>query len=102
MIRRPPRSTLFPYTTLFRSRRLEGPLVELLLGHAEPAPVWIRLVHPDAQVVIRLVGEVEAGMAGDAVGLVLVVEQVHPAHRRLAQGALVARLVQVVDRKSVG
>src|SRR5438105_12543394 len=27
MIRRPPRSTLFPYTTLFRSRKLE---VELL------------------------------------------------------------------------
>src|SRR3989442_3936496 len=24
MIRRPPRSTLFPYTTLFRSRRREG------------------------------------------------------------------------------
>src|SRR3712207_7536221 len=24
MIRRPPRSTLFPYTTLFRSLRLEG------------------------------------------------------------------------------
>src|SRR3712207_7293150 len=24
MIRRPPRSTLFPYTTLFRSRRSEG------------------------------------------------------------------------------
>src|SRR2546429_6547202 len=29
MIRRPPRSTLFPYTTLFRSR--SGPLVEM--GH---------------------------------------------------------------------
>src|SRR2546430_5438860 len=25
MIRRPPRSTLFPYTTLFRSERGEGP-----------------------------------------------------------------------------
>src|SRR3712207_8926351 len=25
MIRRPPRSTLFPYTTLFRSRRAEQP-----------------------------------------------------------------------------
>src|SRR2546426_3950544 len=25
MIRRPPRSTLFPYTTLFRSRRVEAP-----------------------------------------------------------------------------
>src|SRR5574337_1056214 len=30
MIRRPPRSTLFPYTTLFRSRG-ERPLVELYL-----------------------------------------------------------------------
>src|SRR5258708_31677939 len=30
MIRRPPRSTLFPYTTLFRSnRRPEGPLARL-------------------------------------------------------------------------
>src|SRR3989454_4487747 len=27
MIRRPPRSTLFPYTTLFRSRRRGGPRV---------------------------------------------------------------------------
>src|SRR3712207_8935242 len=26
MIRRPPRSTLFPYTTLFRSRRVRGGL----------------------------------------------------------------------------
>src|SRR2546430_7790236 len=26
MIRRPPRSTLFPYTTLFRSLLLDGPL----------------------------------------------------------------------------
>src|SRR5438552_12994795 len=26
MFRRPPRSTLFPYTTLFRSRRDEGPV----------------------------------------------------------------------------
>src|SRR5438270_9417998 len=28
MIRRPPRSTLFPYTTLFRSRRYPGPPVD--------------------------------------------------------------------------
>src|SRR3989454_4794887 len=32
MIRRPPRSTLFPYTTLFRSRRLEVDLRELRLA----------------------------------------------------------------------
>src|SRR2546429_6590468 len=30
MIRRPPRSTLFPYTTLFRSHRLEEPPVGVL------------------------------------------------------------------------
>src|SRR2546422_3658092 len=28
MIRRPPRSTLFPYTTLFRSQALRGPFDE--------------------------------------------------------------------------
>src|SRR2546430_6707949 len=33
MIRRPPRSTLFPYTTLFRSRHTTGPFrLELLPG----------------------------------------------------------------------
>src|SRR2546423_4984859 len=35
MIRRPPRSTLFPYTTLFRSTRLGRPL---LPGWATPHP----------------------------------------------------------------
>src|SRR2546422_1541217 len=43
MIRRPPRSTLFPYTTLFRSRRDDGVLEADLLGlvafHAEHAGV---------------------------------------------------------------
>src|ERR1022692_5054437 len=33
MIRRPPRSTLFPYTTLFRSVRTPH-------GYAGPAPRW--------------------------------------------------------------
>src|SRR3982750_5008398 len=32
MIRRPPRSTLFPYTTLFRSA-VDQPRAELLMGH---------------------------------------------------------------------
>src|SRR2546426_5509355 len=38
MIRRPPRSTLFPYTTLFRSPR------DLM---AVPAPRFVRLAAPD-------------------------------------------------------
>src|SRR2546422_8207305 len=38
MIRRPPRSTLFPYTTLFRSPNGSGKstLVKLLLGQLAP------------------------------------------------------------------
>src|SRR5436309_10651101 len=37
MVRRPPRSTLFPYTTLFRSRLRPG---------ADPQPAAARLGHP--------------------------------------------------------
>src|SRR3712207_7539472 len=37
MIRRPPRSTLFPYTTLFRS----GGAVRAVLGHAVAVPVAV-------------------------------------------------------------
>src|SRR2546430_11884214 len=32
MIRRPPRSTLFPYTTLFRSHETNNPLTSVLLN----------------------------------------------------------------------
>src|SRR2546427_7004054 len=39
MIRRPPRSTLFPYTTLFRSRSpLHGPAMQSPLSRANEAP----------------------------------------------------------------
>src|SRR3712207_6888575 len=40
MIRRPPRSTLFPYTTLFRSRR--GPLLRDRARVRHPAPAGRR------------------------------------------------------------
>src|SRR3712207_7320435 len=45
MIRRPPRSTLFPYTTLFRSRAQlrQGPLP----GREQIQPVQQQLVEPD-------------------------------------------------------
>src|SRR2546430_13576497 len=42
MIRRPPRSTLFPYTTLFRS--LKTLKRDLELGKALPAPTKTRLL----------------------------------------------------------
>src|SRR2546430_5389175 len=37
MIRRPPRSTLFPYTTLFRSRRVSGRSATTDITHDDPA-----------------------------------------------------------------
>src|SRR2546427_2560730 len=42
MIRRPPRSTLFPYTTLFRSRRTQGEPSEQRHGEHEAVE---RIVH---------------------------------------------------------
>src|SRR5688572_33306162 len=45
MIRRPPRSTLFPYTTLFRSDRLRG-LEPVALGAAAGAPGPGRALRP--------------------------------------------------------
>src|SRR3712207_8627448 len=53
MIRRPPRSTLFPYTTLFRSAveqvRAEAPvggdLVDVAVGRGDDADVDLHLAH---------------------------------------------------------
>src|SRR2546422_6819928 len=53
MIRRPPRSTLFPYTTLFRSREqvAQEPQRPLAVMHV-PRPV----LHPQQLPALRLVG----------------------------------------------
>src|SRR2546430_3123880 len=44
MIRRPPRSTLFPYTTLFRSLPPRQFDPSLLLSPADFASIWFRVV----------------------------------------------------------
>src|SRR5438034_5056604 len=62
MIRRPPRSTLFPYTTLFRSRR------RTLLVHVEHAVVAVRRagVHaPLAQPQLQVRGVVSTDVDRD-------------------------------------
>src|SRR3712207_8571292 len=40
MIRRPPRSTLFPYTTLFRSRELGDRVYHVLFNDLDPPDIW--------------------------------------------------------------
>src|SRR3712207_7700009 len=62
MIRRPPRSTLFPYTTLFRSleRRVDlGELVHAQAGEVGDVadPDDVEALHPQGAVVL----EVDAG-----------------------------------------
>src|SRR3712207_8598267 len=70
MIRRPPRSTLFPYTTLFRSRLVVRGVVDVVVE--VPAPVVV---------------DVAVGVVVDAVGL-------------LAAAGLPRVDVGVLDRKS--
>src|SRR3712207_8974103 len=77
MIRRPPRSTLFPYTTLFRSRDRRPQLLQDVI----PLGIDRRLVsaenvavhrprHPGRPVVVRKVDEVGVHMAELAHGVV--------------------------------
>src|SRR3712207_8410666 len=60
MIRRPPRSTLFPYTTLFRSGVAvdEQPVVPVLVADDPRGLVQLRVVLPQVPAEVRgLVGE---------------------------------------------
>src|SRR3712207_8402985 len=58
MIRRPPRSTLFPYTTLFRSRGLEPIEVATAIRNALEAnrPRTRQIIGRDAKVMARAAG----------------------------------------------
>src|SRR3712207_7752787 len=54
MIRRPPRSTLFPYTTLFRSRLAGGVRHdELGADHRQPAGLLLEAVEAGAEALLR-------------------------------------------------
>src|SRR3712207_8189237 len=50
MIRRPPRATLFPYTTLFRSQLLLGLEALVHPRHRVPDPLDLRVGRRDARV----------------------------------------------------
>src|SRR2546422_7993809 len=53
MIRRPPRSTLFPYTTLFRSKLPDCRVHELFEERVRAHPDALAAVHGDRQLTYR-------------------------------------------------
>jgi len=91
MIRRPPRSTLFPYTTLFRS---ETPIVltnTLSVGTAVEAVVRWTLAQPgneNVRSVNALVGETNDGTLNDIRGLHVTGEHVRAAITGARSGAV--------------
>src|SRR2546430_13404734 len=100
MIRRPPRSTLFPYTTLFRSE--EGAVLEALAGLAaerarrlsSPARRVRRRVDGDCQADTRARGHGGALPRGDAnpLGLARTRSEEHTSELQ-SQSNLVCRLL---------
>src|SRR2546422_11494220 len=101
MIRRPPRSTLFPYTTLFRSfvealrHRFPGVLLQGKGLLATEAPITIPLINAPAPV--PLVDEVLLELEDQA-------GRVHPLHEvddGGVYGVIVTQRGGLLDRKSV-
>src|SRR5256885_12150028 len=96
MIRRPPRSTLFPYTTLFRSVRLVLIDHHGAALHGPAALIGGNAARDDqAHLAARALG-VEGGHALEAVGRLLQAH-VHGAHEHAVSERGEA---QVQDRKS--
>src|SRR2546422_10939088 len=102
MIRRPPRSTLFPYTTLFRSDRHAAVrhLLENDLGHL---PARGADVECGVDVRAQLVAALEHGERGHRAQLALLlrddlaaVERAREEHRQLAGEILVEFLPLLV------
>src|SRR2546430_16042616 len=101
MIRRPPRSTLFPYTTLFRSVTLER---QLDAGHFHDDAGVAGRRHADARGADRAAGGLHAlhraaGVAADAGHFAILDDvdperirgaRVSPRHRVVARGAAAA------------
>src|SRR2546430_11106574 len=84
MIRRPPRSTLFPYTTLFRSRALHHGAV----GHHREVPAlshYLRFAERDH--------EVRPGIGRLVVGLAIEVRSEEHTSELQSQSNLVCRLL---------
>src|SRR5256886_741259 len=95
MIRRPPRSTLFPYTTLFRSltepSRFDGSLEHLASATRALAPHAVPAMRKDFLVDPYQVLEARAAGAG---GVLVIAHAVAQRHRCAARLRRLARTVR--------
>src|SRR3712207_7774630 len=88
MIRRPPRSTLFPYTTLFRSGDYLGGTVQVIPHITDEIKAFIKRGAGDADVAIVEVG----GTVGDIESLPFLRSEEHTSELQSRQ-YLVCRLL---------
>src|SRR2546430_2952899 len=93
MIRRPPRSTLFPYTTLFRSTWLERPLAFGLDWLA-----WLARTHPLLPVALPAI-VLAWRWRGRALGVVGLVRSEEHTSELQSQSNLVCRLLLEKKKK---
>src|SRR2546427_6491224 len=99
MIRRPPRSTLFPYTTLFRSRLEEGPVERAALPPLEPARSPVREVEHHAKRRGRAVGRSGRRVRREPHHLELVLRSEEHTSELQSQSNLVCRLLLEKKKK---
>src|SRR3712207_9382330 len=84
MIRRPPRSTLFPYTTLFRS-------AELAVGLRVPLDLGRRVRRVADEDLLREEHHVDRVLEGLDVELAVLAAELHQVERGEVAGAVVDR-----------
>src|ERR1035438_1325433 len=95
MIRRPPRSTLFPYTTLFRSEEKRGvTLVPTAAVQRNSQATYVYVVNADSKVVVRPIelgttegndSEVTSGLAPGEVVVMTGVDKLQAGSKVSAQ-----------------
>src|SRR5437879_13273426 len=93
MMRRPPRSTLFPYTTLFRSHGVEP-------ARADVLHLLVRLRRDAGDLLDAVGGELERGALGGAQRRVLLGERVLGLREDAHEVLLGERLQLDADREA--
>src|SRR3712207_9282674 len=90
MIRRPPRSTLFPYTTLFRSnkvQRYKG------LGEMNPDELWDTTLDPDNRLLLQV--QLEDAAQADEMFSILMGEDVEQRRSFIQRNAKDVRFLDI-------